>query len=291
VTDSVKELVAKGLEKAGITVSSSGTLTHDVIDSKGLIDTHYGAIASKAAVLKPAEQNVSDKAKAQFKDMFGMTWEEAVEAGKIFNAKDACEQLKVSGQELDSMWATLNRGENLLKLGGGHYVGKVNDDTYVINGFYSAMRDKYCSEPAQIYYMVVEWDPKSLSWEDFRGKVLGATDPKEAEEGSLRRQIFEQWKDLGLSAEPDVGDNSVHASASPFEAFCERVNWTGAKSAEDLFGRAALQLGVPEKTLAEWMADAQVVVDGKKQSIFDYLEDQNSEENLRRLAKVLSENN
>ena len=80
---------------------------------------------------------------------------------------------------------------------------------FVINGFYMAMREKFTKPGTSIYYYLVEWDPAELSWEDFRGKVLGATDPAKAEGGSLRRAIYTDWKQLGLAAEPDVGDNGV----------------------------------------------------------------------------------
>jgi hypothetical protein len=80
---------------------------------------------------------------------------------------------------------------------------------FVINGFYMAMREKFTKPGTSIHYYLVEWDPAKLSWEDFRGKVLGATDPATAEGGSLRRAIYTDWKQLGLAAEPNVGDNGV----------------------------------------------------------------------------------
>ena len=40
-----------------------------------------------------------------------------------------------------------------------------------------AIREKFTKSGASIYFYLVEWDPDKLSWEDFRGKVLGATDP------------------------------------------------------------------------------------------------------------------
>ena len=43
----------------------------------------------------------------------------------------------------------------------------------------------------------------------------------------------EQWKELGLKSEPNVGDNGVHASASPLEGLAERMNWVGAKLQTD----------------------------------------------------------
>ena len=92
------------------------------------------------------------------------------------------------------------------------------DDIYVINGFYSSMRRKYTAPGASIYYFSVEWDSSLMSWAEFRGEVLGATDPERASVGSMRWQIMQDWAALGLVAKPDVGDNGVHGSASPFKA-------------------------------------------------------------------------
>ena len=136
-----------------------------------------------------------------------------------------------------------------------------------------AMREKFTKPGSQIYWYLVEWDAGKTSWEDFRGKVLGATDPSTAEPGSLRKEIFAQWKGLGLGSEPNVGDNGVHASASPFEALAERLNWMGATLEEDAFGKAMLDSGIPKATIMAWTKDPQVLFDGKKASLFDLLED------------------
>ena len=67
-------------------------------------------------------------------------------------------------------------------------------EIYVINGFYMAMREKYTKDGASLNYFVVEWPQSALSWEDFRGKVLGGTDPKDADPASMRHDIFKRWK-------------------------------------------------------------------------------------------------
>jgi len=144
---------------------------------------------------------------------------------------------------------------------------------FVINGFYMAMREKYTKPGTSIHYYLVEWDPAKLSWEDFRGKVLGATDPASAADGSLRKTIFSDWGKLGLKSEPNVGDNGVHASASPFEALAERLNWMGATLEIDPFGKALIASGVPKETIMAWTKDPQVMFEGKKASLFDLLED------------------
>mmetsp|Transcript_13484 Transcript_13484/g.34578 ORF Transcript_13484/g.34578 Transcript_13484/m.34578 type:complete len:323 (+) Transcript_13484:136-1104(+) len=149
-----------------------------------------------------------------------------------------------------------------------------------------AMREKYTKPGESIYFYLVEWDPDRLSWENFRGKVLGATDPATAEEGSLRKAIFSNWKSLGLKSEPNVGDNGVHASASPFEALAERLNWRSVKLEDDAFGQAMLASGIPKDTIMAWTKDPQVNFDGKKSSLFDLLEDLDYEECLSKSQAI-----
>ena len=155
-----------------------------------------------------------------------------------------------------------------------------------VRSFYMAMREKFTKPGSSIYFYLVEWEPSELSWEDFRGKVLGATDPSTAASGSLRREIFSQWKGLGLAAEPNVGDNGVHASASPFEALAERLNWMSATLEGDAFGKAMLASGIPKDTIMEWTKDPQVPFEGKKASLFDLLEDLNYDECLAKSQAI-----
>uniref|UniRef100_A0A7S3YII0 Nucleoside-diphosphate kinase n=1 Tax=Lotharella globosa TaxID=91324 RepID=A0A7S3YII0_9EUKA len=162
-------------------------------------------------------------------------------------------------------------------------------DGYVINGFYMSMREKFVAKGASIYYFIVEWDEKDLSWADFRGKILGPTDPTQAPEDSLRGQILAKYEEFGLKSKPNTGDNGVHASASPFEGLCERLNWAEVKLAEDPFGKALLDLKIDDKTIMAWTKDPQVEVDGSMTSLFDTMEDINSSECLAKakaIAKV-----
>jgi predicted ribosomally synthesized peptide with SipW-like signal peptide len=92
--------------------------------------------------------------------------------------------------------------------------------------------------------------------------VLGATDPATAAPGSVRRAILDSWEALGLAQVPNVGDNGVHASASPFEALAERMNWLGATCETDAFGAACVASGVPAATLAAWTQDPTVPFNG-----------------------------
>jgi hypothetical protein len=144
------------------------------------------------------------------------------------------------------------------------------------------MRSKFVQPGTSIHYYVVSFDPASLPWADFRAKVLGPTDPKQAPEGALRGTILRDWQALGLKAVPNVGDNGVHASASPFEGLAERMNWLGVSVEEDAFGARLLKAGVSAKTVKEWSVDPQV---GGK-SLFDQVEDLDADQCVAKLAAL-----
>merc|ERR1719380_249725 len=192
---------------------------------------------------------------------------------------DACKHLKIDAARLDAAWAKAKAAKKLVKFGGGFYCGLVEvegkDPLYIFNGFFMAMRSKFTQKGTQIYYYSVEWDAAKLSWADFRNKVLGPTDPAEAPKDSLRGEILAKWEELGLKSQPNVGDNGMHASASPFEAFAERNNWMGVPIAKDKFAARLLAGKIPLGAIKAWSVDPQVIIEegGKQGSIFDALED------------------
>jgi len=289
VTDKVKELAKAGLEKHGLKILKEGSIKAEVIDKKKLIDQHYYAIASKATILKPDQLNVPED---KFQAQFGLTWKDALASGKVFNAMDGCAKLGIDADQMDAEWAKTKAAKKLVKFGGGFYCGLVEvagkDPLYIFNGFFMAMRSKFTQPGTSIYYYSVQWDPSALSWADFRGKVLGPTDPAEAPKDSLRGEILEKWEALGLKEVPNVGDNGMHASASPFEALAEKNNWLRIPIAKDAFGREVLnEAGVAMDTVKEWSVDPQVTIEeGKKGSIFDALEDLDADPCLAKLAAL-----
>jgi nucleoside diphosphate kinase len=285
VTDEVKALVTKQLKEAGITVVSQGTIPAERIDKAQLIDIHYGAIAAKAVKQKPNTLTVQPKAKAEFQSTFGLSWEDALSKGLVFNATDGAAKLGVDYDGLGAKWGQLKKGVDMLKFGGGFYCGKV-DDIFVINGFYMDMRKAFTRPGTCIYYYETQWPASTLAWADFRGKVLGGTDPKSADAGSLRNMIHQAWQTLNLQGEPNTGDNGVHASASPFEALAERANWLGATIDKDMYGSAMVTSGVPLATIKAWTDDPPVNFEGKKQSLFDLLEDMCPEECLKKSVEI-----
>lgn len=275
-TTEARRAVKQQLALKGIRVTEEGEISGQKIEKEALIDNHYYSIASKATLLKPEKLNVPEE---KFKQKFGMEWKRALSENRVFNAKDACAKLSLTSEGLNAEWAKSKKADKLVKFGGGFYCGLVDtipgrEPIYVMNGFFMSMRQAYVAPGASIYYYVVEWDSNKLSWEDFRGKVLGPTDPATASHESLRGLFMQNWRSLGLKSVPNVGENAVHASASPFESLSERMNWLGKDCAKDAFGRLVVkQIG--RSTLESWKVDPTIVFGllPIKKSVFDSLED------------------
>ena len=286
-TGQTRSLVGDTLRKRGVKVLSEGEITAEQIDSNMYIDQHYYAIASKATILKPSQLEPKSF-ESKFEDKFKETWSAALKTNKLYNALDAKAYFGVDTAGITAIWDKAAKDKNIVKLGGGFYCGKLEAPgkapIYVLNGFFMSMRNQFVIPGTSIHYYNVEFDPAELKWGDFRGKVLGPTNPADAPSDSLRGVIFKDWKQLGLKSVPNTGDNGVHASASPFEGLAERNNWLNIPAEADLFGaRLIAETGISKEKIAEWSVDPQV--NGK--SIFDQLEDTDSDECIARMKKLM----
>merc|ERR1719436_1874009 len=283
VNDKVVDLVKAELIKRGCNISGSGSISSTEIDEKQLIDKHYYAIASKATLLTPDQLNVpADK----FEAKFGLSWADALASGNVCNATLGGERLGLDAEGLERVWRTAKESGNMIKFGGGFYCAFIQD-LYIFNGFFMSMRNKYVAEGCSIHWFTVDFD-QELSWEDFRGKVLGPTDPSTAPEDSVRGMIYRDWEKLGLAKQPDTGDNGVHASASPFEGLAEHMNWLKKDISQCAFGQQMLKCGISEDTIKAWSVDPQVKLNaaGEMGSCFDALEDMNAIACIGRSAQL-----
>jgi len=283
-TPATRDLVSQKLVEAGMSILSEADISGVEIDQKGLIDQHYFSIASKATILPARKIPVpTDK----FEEAFGESWERVLKENRACNAMEACKRFECSSSELNDAWQKVEAK----KFGGGFYCARFSvngkPDLYVFNAFFMAMRSKFVGEENAIHCYVVEWDPSKLSWASFRNDILGPTDPREAPNGSIRRTILDQYRELGLSAQPNKGDNGVHASASAFEGLAEKSNWLGQDTKDDSFGRSLLDAGVSEMKLKSWFNDPQIkLTKSIAGSVFDALEDMDVEECLQKLIEL-----
>ena len=117
---------------------------------------------------------------------------------------------------------------------------------YVVNAFTGTMRNSYHAKKAVVNYMILEWDSSALTWADFRGEVVGDSDPAKALPGSIRHSIFMDWGEVRLAWEAYPLYNCVWASSSAFEALRARLIWMkGSLLFTDLFGSRILAARIP----------------------------------------------
>jgi nucleoside diphosphate kinase len=262
------------LKNKGIAFHADGSLTAEEIDSRGIVDRHYFAIATAAVTKTPDRLELGDEARKKFSDTFGAEWSRMLSDGKILNCAQARERLDTTGRELNERW----KAGVQTKLAPGLYVGYLESEGfYLVNGFYLGMRELFTTPGEKILWFIVEFDPEALPWKTFRGEVIGATDPAKAVDGSLRRILYRRWEELGLSYRPTVTENGIHASAGPLEGLRERIVWAGARIDEDQFARALLSAGIARPRLEALLENPVVALAGETDHVFDLTEDMDSE--------------
>jgi nucleoside diphosphate kinase len=257
-------------------VTLEGSLDGQKILAGTVVDQQYGDIARRAMLLRPENVSLSSSSYIRFQKKFGISWSDAAEDNVLYNAADVIENMGVSANILGRAWMESVRSGKMVKLGRGFYCSLIDTipdkpAVFCINGFFAAMRAEYLAASASVHYFVVEWDNAAMSWDDFRKKVVGATNPSLAHPESLRSVMSAEWEGLGLDAPLDMMRNGVHASASAFEAMVERFIWLGVPLGKDKhLGAKLVSASIPPSLLKEWSMNP--LVHGK--FIFDYMENQ-----------------
>ncbi len=285
VTDEAVAFVEGFLEKAGIVLSPKTIKSAEEIGEQGIVDRHYFAIAHTAVFRAPSEYVLTEASKQAFFDAFDVDWDDALDAGRILNAIEAQENLGgIKGVELNEKW----KASPQTKLAPGLYAAFFEEeDFFCINGFYPGQREVFTEPGAEVVLWEVEFNPAKLSWEDFRGKVIGATDPAKAAEGSLRNVLLTRWQDFGLSAKPEMSKNGVHASAGPLEGLRERMVWLDADAAEDDFATALIEEGVGAERMVALLENPTVKLGEREEPVFDLTEDSDADRAVEIIASEI----
>mmetsp|Transcript_48775 Transcript_48775/g.113051 ORF Transcript_48775/g.113051 Transcript_48775/m.113051 type:complete len:419 (+) Transcript_48775:2-1258(+) len=272
-TPKVLELVPELLTQRGIEITKTGSITAAEIDERGAIDDHYAAIARVGIAREPSALGFGAEEAQRFLEGYSRSLDEALAAGKVYSAVTAMEALGIDPSELLSR--CLAAGYEKLK--SGLYCARLEggkggpQELYVLNGFYARMREKFVAPGVVVHWYLISFNAAQLPWATFRREVIGATNPSDAADGSLRAKIRDDWQTLGLQTETNYQDNGVHASAGPLEALRERAIWLGTDPCKDDFGSVvASRCTVPVEVLIE---NPLVDLGGQQGPVFDLLED------------------
>lgn len=243
--------------------------------------------AATVLTTSPSPRPVS--ASGSRKDLFARSRKSAKEMGKMSNVVDVDDdegaaEKSVAEVRFKSYTAALQEEQAEDKFYQELEKKLAERPLLVINGFYESMRADYCAETAELTYMNIEWDEDVVSWKYMLSKVVGDSDPSLAEVGSIRGQLYKNYKLNGLSVQPTRMDNCVHISRSAFEGLADRMIFVkNASIFEDPFGARLLSSQVPVQAVYQWLYNPFI----NDKSVFDHFKGMDSDASIRKAHELL----
>lgn len=227
VTDSAVHLVSERLLAAKVAIVRQGYTAAEKIDDDNLLDKYYPGLSSKAMDLDPSTAYIPSAAGLTlFLNKFSVAWQTAAVSGNFVNAKAAMTRLSLTPEALNAAWMALP-ADKKVKVGSDFWVGKFNT-LYVVNPFYPDLRKSVTVPGSKAYYFEVKFKPYHLTYADFNTYLIGgSSDPSLSDPSSLRYEMYDYWVQLGFAAQPDVKNNCIIASKSPFAGWIDPVHWLG----------------------------------------------------------------
>lgn len=278
--DAVLEMLIERLGACDVSLGSLAVLSAAYLDRHDVMQGHYGVINK---VSRLGEAAISEDAKAKLRDAFG-----ALIAGgaPVLGGHQILEAHPgLTPAAFDEFWER----KRSTKLAGGTYAVDVDVDgktVVALNGFHPEQVNHFIAPGRRIAVAAVR---STRGWADLRGKLIGATDPAKAADGSIRADLLARKDKLGL-AEVNQGFNGVHLSAGPLEGLVELVRFTSDRAAgterpvgDTCFGRLLAQAGTDEARIRALMDNPDLDADGKPVSAFDLTEEVDAADAVRAL--------
>lgn len=260
--DETERFVHSFLASHKIAVLRSGTVPASEVLTSGLFDRQYSQIMTYATS-DPMELQVSAASQERFRAEAGESWADAAAKGRLLSAAGALASWGLSAVALAEAWqgGTIVKLEQYLSV--AWIAGSGGPGVFVINGFAPQWRGAFADQAGgagagRVRWLSVEFSPVHVPWHRFRSEILGATNPAEAAEHSIRGQFYRHWARLGLQQPPDTYNNCVHASSGPLEGLREWMLWTGGALRDHPLARSLLSGGVPEDLVRAWLENPRV---------------------------------
>lgn len=276
----VLEITFEKFNEFEIEIESLSIISGEYLKKHGIMAKHYGVINRIAT---NGKKELTSESLEKFKEIFGISAEEA----EILGAFQFLKKYPYFNEfSLNVLWENL---ENK-KLASGTYCEKIKvgeSYVYVLNGFHPYQLYHFTRKEAFIIVMALSSDTE---WRVLRQDFIGATNPLEAKEKSLRKIFFEKRKELRIPV-ISQGYNGVHLSAGPVEALAEILRFCSnyeknilLKPEDTAIGRKFLE-AFDEKTLEKIMENPKIKVDSKLTTVFDLTEEMNTSQAIEVLKK------
>lgn len=135
MTDSVKNLIKAALLERSITIVDEASVDAVEMITKGIVDKHFYATASKATMSKPVELSPPRAKFSDFTAKFDTTWSQLLSEGRVYNATEALELLDIDATELAAKWALAAKSADVFEFGSGFVIARFStpkSDTAIV---------------------------------------------------------------------------------------------------------------------------------------------------------------
>lgn len=132
-TQQIKDFVTRCLVESNIKIVHQGSLDAAVIEEKKIIDNHYHAISKKACLYQPKDLRPLHRKKEVFFQLFGVSWESALENNLIFNAMDACKRFEIDNHQMSTIWNVAEERKQVITFSSDFKCAKVIVEIEEIN--------------------------------------------------------------------------------------------------------------------------------------------------------------
>ncbi|OGJ10948.1 hypothetical protein A2467_02315 [Candidatus Nomurabacteria bacterium RIFOXYC2_FULL_36_8] len=283
--EDILELILEKILTFGFNIHNIKILSAKYLDKYNIIAQHYGVINK---ISSNASLHMSESAKKSFKKFY----HKDVSDVKVLGGFEFLEMYpEFNARSLDYIWKNLETK----KLASGTYCEDVkidNEIIYLLNGFHPRQLTHFIDEGKSIVTMTLS---SNLSWKQARSCFVGSTNPFDANQGSLRRELLNLKDEFGLE-EISQSRNGVHLSAGPVEAIVEliRFNLDPSNSNENTefldfkFGNLLMQKF--SNRFVDIINNINIDVEGEAISIFDITEELDSDSAIFILEKYLDHN-
>ncbi len=274
-------MILDKIDQYHLEINNAIILPAAYLHKHNIIANHYGVINSIAKDVN----NLSDGAKSKFKDLYGTSVEEATALGGL----QFIEKFPFfSPTATDYLW----QNSKVEKLGGGAYAQKLmfdSKDVFLINGFHPRQLEHFTQPNRLIIVFTLVGDTQ---WKEARNDLIGATNPVNANEGSIRKTLLDNKEEFGLQ-NINSSWNGVHLSAGPVEGLIELIRYNSDYDAgEGLhykdFSFVKKLIDAFGEKKSEWiLSNPEVEYKGKRESVFDLTEEMNSKEAIERIKLLI----
>ncbi len=277
-------LILQQIEKYEFIIERINVLSGRYMKDYDIIARHYGVINQ---ISRNAKENISDSAKKRFLEIYKKPFDEVALLGSLeFIDKYTC----FNALSLDYLW----QNSPVEKLAGGTYSQQLRldaDTVFLVNGFHPRQLEHFTTPGHSIVTFTLSGN---VNWQTAREEFIGATNPKNARNGSLRNLLLNQKAKLGIPV-ISSSKNGAHLSAGPLEALVELLRYNSDLSKDDktrniqdfCFGKLLLQ-HFSEKQVEYILSNPTVQYNNQIISVFDLTEEKNSEDALILLKQTIN---